>query len=286
MSRWNRRRVASASVAAALSYFAPLPKALPAVDGTPWGAERVVAVPPRLAAPEDRHEYDAYIPAALKEGQFDQYTCEFDAAWAICKTFGLDITLEDQVAIIGIDQRIEPYSQEPPYGFVVYGGDITEAFSGDYTQNFLARTTGAAMQKIFARYELDVAPVADRVEIEAALDRGALVWVKATVDFLPWQSVTWITPEGRELPGVLGNDHAVVVMGYSDEVVVIRDVLGPTSSNWNRLFEYEIPWHTFLPVWEAQGFDGLAVAPNEEQESILTSTSDAIESSSIPLLAA
>lgn len=230
--------------------------------------------------------YAAYIPAALKEGQFAQYTCEFDAGWAICKTFGLDTTLEEQVAIIGVDQRIEPYYEETAAGFVIYGGDITTAFSGDYTQNPLARTTGAAMQKIFENYNLSVEPVDDRAGIEAALDRGALVWMKATVDFLPWQPVTWITPEGTELPGVLGNDHAVVVMGYNDEVAVIRDVLGPTSSNWNRLFEYEVHWDTLLPVWEAQGFDGLAVAPSAEQETVLTSPSDAIQSASMPLLLA
>jgi hypothetical protein len=51
-------------------------------------------------------------------------------------------------------------------------------------------------------------------------------------------------------------------MGYNDEVVVIRDVLGPTSTNWQRPYEYEVPWDTFLAVWEAQGFDGVAVAPS------------------------
>ena len=64
---------------------------------------------------------------------------------------------------------------------------------------------------------------------------------------------------------MLGNDHAVVVMGYNDEVAVIRDVLGPTSSNWERAYEYEVPWETFLPIWEAQGNDGLAVAPNGDE---------------------
>jgi hypothetical protein len=85
---------------------------------------------------------------------------------------------------------------------------------------------------------------------------------------------------------VLGNDHAVVVMGYNDEVAVIRDVLGPTSSNWNRLFEYEVHWDTFLSVWEAQGFDGLSVAPSAVQETVLSTSRDAIQSTSMPQLAA
>ena len=86
-----------------------------------------------------------------------------------------------------------------------------------------------------------------REEIEAALDQGGLVWTKATVNFLPWAETTWLTPDGKSVPTVLGNDHAVVVMGYNDDAVVIRDVLGPTNTNWERAYEYDVPWETFSP---------------------------------------
>ena len=119
------------------------------------------------------------------------------------------------------------------------------------------------MTKLFEEFGLEVEPVHTGRGIEKALDRGALVWVKATVDFLPWEPTTWITPEGEEIKTVLGNDHAVVVMGYNEDVVVIRDVLGPTNTNWNRTYEYEIPWDTFMSVWGAQEHDGLAVAAPE-----------------------
>jgi hypothetical protein len=49
------------------------------------------------------------------------------------------------------------------------------------------------------------------------------------------------------------------VIGFNAKSVVIRDVLGPTSSNWQRPYEYEVDWETFLHTWEAQSFDGLAV---------------------------
>ena len=262
MSRWNRRQFAAAFLAAALNSLNTFPTSIVAPPAISSGAAQALAAPPRQSVTEDDHPYAAYIQAARKEGQFAKYTCEFDAAWVILKTFGLDVGLEEQIAIIGLDQRLEPYVEQTADGYLVYGGDITTAFSGDYTASYLARTTGQAMRKVFDRYGLDVAPVDDQAGIEAALDRGALVWMKATVDFLPWEPVTWVTPEGKRLPGVLGNDHAVVVMGYNGEVVVIRDVLGPTSSNWERSYEYEVPWENFLAVWEAQGFDGLAVAPN------------------------
>ncbi|MGH2618707.1 MAG: hypothetical protein ACRDJC_26055, partial [Thermomicrobiales bacterium] len=86
--------------------------ALAGLTAVSAGVGGTIGTPVRAAAQangvvlEDGPVYDAYVPVALKEGQFSQYTCEFDAAWAICKTFGLDVTLEEQVAIIGVDPRI------------------------------------------------------------------------------------------------------------------------------------------------------------------------------------
>lgn len=220
-------------------------------------------VPPPSATPGpvlvNGRLYDAYIAAATKEGQAYQYSCEFDAAWVIFATFGYNVTVDEMVGVIGVDDRVEPYIEETSAGFVIHGGDIGARYSGDYTQNFLARSTGGAMRKVFEQYGLRAEPVYDRAGVEAALRRGALVWMKTTVDFKPWRPAIWRTPEGVEYRTVLGNDHAVVVIGFNAESVVIRDVLGPTSSNWERPYEYEVSWETFLAAWGAQGFDGLAV---------------------------
>jgi hypothetical protein len=203
--------------------------------------------------------YDAYVPAATKEGQAYQYSCEFDAAWVILTTFGYDVSVDELVGVVGVDGRVEPYIEETNGGFVIHGGDIGAGFSGDYTANFLARSTGRAFRRVFEAYGLRAEPVGDRAGVEAALRRGDLIWMKTTVDFKPWRPATWRTPEGVEYPTVLGNDHAVVAIGFNREVVVIRDVLGPTSSNRQRPYEYEVSWESFLAAWGAQGFDGLAV---------------------------
>ena len=204
--------------------------------------------------------YDAYIPAATKEGQAYQYSCEFDAAWAIVQTYGFDVDVDELIAIVGVDASIEPYVEETRDGFIIHGGDITTSFSGDYKGNFLARSSAAAMRKAFEHYGLETTPVNDRSAVEASLLRGELVWIKTTVDFKPWRPATWRMPDGRTQATVLGNDHAVVVMGYNAESVVIRDVLGPTSTNRQRPYEYEVSWETFMAAWGAQSFDGLAVA--------------------------
>jgi hypothetical protein len=205
-----------------------------------------------------RH-YDAYIAAATKPQQEFKYSCEFDAAWVIFKTFGRDVGVNDMVDLLGTDTRIEPYYEETADGFVIHGGDIGTRYSGDYAKNFLARSTGAAMRQVFEHYGLSATPVHDRAGVEAALRAGGLVWMKTTVDFKPWRPAIWRTPEGQTYQTVLGNDHAVVVIGFNDTHVVIRDVLGPTSSNWHRPYEYEVAWPRFLEVWQAQSFDGLAV---------------------------
>lgn len=209
--------------------------------------------------------YDVYIPAATKEGQFEHYTCEFDAAWVILKTWGHDVALDEMLEIVGHDTSVEPWYEETPDGVVIYGGDVTTAFSGDYRTNFLARTTGKAIRPLFEAYDLKVNRVKNREELERALGGGRLVWIKTTVDFKDWVPATWVMPNGKRYQTVLGNDHAVVVMGYNDEGVLIRDVLGPTSSNWNRVYEYEVDWDTFLRAWGSHGFDGLAVGPNRNK---------------------
>ena len=213
-----------------------------------------------VTLPDGRY-YNAYVPTTTKEGQYFQYTCEFDAAWVVLSTFGYEVSLDEQLSIVGHDTSVEPYHEETPEGFFIYGGDITEAYCGNYYDNFLARCAGNAMMPLFAEYNLEATPVRDRAGIEQTLNQGGLVWMKATVDFLPWADTTWITPDGKQLPTVLGNDHALVVMGYNDFGPVIRDVLGPTSSNWERLYEYDVPWDTFLGVFNAQDADGIGVMP-------------------------
>lgn len=245
------------------------------LGATGWAGARatiprgVQAAPPGAvvmnspAPVRDPQSYTAYVPAASKADQFFRYTCEFDAAWAVLKTFGVEASLDEQVEAIGLDRRIEPSYQETADGVVIYGGDIARAFSGDYKQNFLARSRGTAMRKVFRHFGMSVNTVNDEAGIRRWLQRGRLIWIKTTVDFKDWVPATWVTPEGETFPVALGNDHAVVVMGYDDDVVVIRDVLGPTSSNRERPYEYEVDWETFLACWGAQGRDGLAVGPRE-----------------------
>lgn len=203
--------------------------------------------------------YDAYVDAATKTHQYYHYTCEFDAAWVVLKTNGIDVTLQDQIDIVGLDTSIEPTYEETADGYIVHGGDIFSHYSGDYTSNFLARSTGRVVRKIFENYGLNVTAVNTREDMEAALRRGELVWVKTTADFKPGKPVTWIMPNGETYETVLGNDHAAVVMGYSERGALIRDVLGPTNTNWNRTYEYEVPWAKFMAAWGQQQYDGLAV---------------------------
>jgi hypothetical protein len=235
----------------------PSPSAMPSPTDTPTPAPSPTPAPVVV----NGRVYDAYIPAATKEQQAYKYSCEFDAAWVILQTYGFDVDVDQLIAIVGLDESVEPFIEQTSDGFVIHGGDITTSFSGNYRENFLARSSGDAMRKAFEHFGLRVAPAHDRAGVEAALRSGALIWLKTTVDFKPWRPATWRMPDGRIRHTVLGNDHAVVAIGFNAESVVIRDVLGPTSSNWERPYEYEVDWPTFLAAWGAQEFDGLAVSP-------------------------
>jgi len=243
---------------------APIGPASPTRSATPTALTEPTETPiPPTPTPEqvviNGRVYNAYIPAMVKKGQLYQYTCEFDAAWVVLQSFGVDASVEEIIARTPVDSSLEPYYEETNDGFVIHGGDIRSAFSGDYKKNFLARTTGSALVPVFTSFGLRATPVDNRAGVEAALRRGALVWMKTTVDFKPWRPATWVTPDGSTIKTVLGNDHAVVVIGFNSKVAVIRDVLGPTSSNWRRPLEYEVDWDTFMKAWGAQSFDGLAV---------------------------
>ncbi|MEO6457212.1 MAG: C39 family peptidase [Chloroflexia bacterium] len=235
--------------------------ATPALVATPTSQATQISINPLMKVVVNGRTYDAYLKAATKKKQEYQYSCEFDAAWVVLKTYGFDVSVARQAEIVGMDKSRQPYYKETKQGAVIYGGNVTTAFSGDYKKNFLARSTGAAMRKVFEYYGLKVTPVNSRTGIEAALLRGELVWIKTTVDFKAWRPATWVMPDGRSYKTVLGNDHAAVVIGFNNTGVVIRDVLGPTSTNRQRRYEYEVTWPKFLAAWGAQQNDGLAVAP-------------------------
>ncbi len=211
----------------------------------------------------DGATWSAYVQLPIKEGQDFHFTCEFDSAWIILEAFGKNLTLEDQLRLVGQDTSIEPTYEERPDGVFITGGDIWEHFSGHYEDNFLARATGNAMRKVFDGSGLTTEPVHDRPSIMAALTAGNPVFFKSAVDFLDWVPATWVTPDGDTFPVVLGNDHALIVMGFNGEDVIIRDPLGPTSTNEQRPYQYRVTWKRFLEVFAAQGNDGIAVGPGK-----------------------
>jgi hypothetical protein len=205
--------------------------------------------------------WTAMIQVPIKRGQDLHYTCEFDSAWSIMMAYGVDVPLQAQLDAVGFDTRLEPYWED--YGDIVmiYGGDIGQHFCGDLDNNLVAKAKGSAMMKSFESQGFTATPVHDRAAIEQSISSGYPVFFKSTVDFLDWRPAIWTTPEGIEYQVVFSNDHALTVIGYNDQDVVIRDPLGPTSTNEARPFQYRVSWDRFLAVFAAQENDGLAISP-------------------------
>lgn len=209
----------------------------------------------------DGRAWNSYIQLPIKEGQDFSYTCEFDSSWIILQAYGAPMTLQEQLNVVGHDVSIEPWWDETPSQIWVYGGDIAEMYSGDYVNNLLARARTSAVRKVFEAVDLVVTPTPDRASTEAALLLGQPVFFKSTVDFLDWDDAIWVCPDGDEFPVVLTNDHALVVMGHNESDVVIRDPLGPTTTNEIRPWQYRVSWERYLQVIAAQGSDAIAVGP-------------------------
>jgi hypothetical protein len=206
-------------------------------------------------------EWHAYIQLPIKEGQDFHYTCEFDSSWIVLKAYGFDLTLDDQLGVVGHDLSVEPWWEEAPGRITVYGGDIAEMYSGNYRENLLARARTTAVRKVFDHVGLVSTDAQDRTSTEQALLAGHPVYFKSTVDFLDWDQATWVCPDGDTYPVVLTNDHALIVMGFNDHDVIIRDPLGPTTTNEIRPWQYRVSWDRYLAVIAAQGNDAVAVSP-------------------------
>ena len=236
------------------------PKAPPTVTAEPAPTEAPTPEPVWV----NGKLYEAYVPAATKTGQYFWYTCEFDASWVILETFGVSVSFEEQLEIVGYNQNPEPWYDGSGPEVLIYGGDIEENFCGDYTKNIVAKVQAPAMRKVFDAYGFKSQLIRKQTDVRRCLRRGGLAWFKATVDFKPYTPATWIADNGNRYPVPFTNDHAVVVMGFNRDVVVIRDVLGPTDTNWDRQYEYEVPWDVFWASAMAHDISALAVYPPEQ----------------------
>ncbi len=214
--------------------------------------------------------WTAMVQVPIKRGQDLHFTCEFDTAWCIMMAYGFDVPLQEQLDAVRIDDRLEPYWEDQGDVVMIQGGDIGEYFCGDLNTNLVARAKGSAMRKAFEAKGLTAEPVRDRAAIEAALDRGHPVFFKSTVDFLDWKPAIWNTPDGDQYKVVFSNDHALCVMAYNESDVVIRDPLGPTTTNDRRPYQYRVAWERFLQVFAAQENDGLAIGPPADGDAGVT----------------
>ena len=258
--------------AAAAAAFASLPIATTQAQSlNPWDYMSAMVAKPEFGTPvgqtapgpiaDQGWYWDAYLQMPIKEGQDFHFTCEFDSAWIILMAYGIEVGLDEQLQIVGKDESIEPYYEEAADGFHIYGGDVHNYYCGHINENILARARCNAMRKVFEAKGLGVTLTPDRETIEAALLRGEPVFFKSTVDMMPWRPAIWHANTGEDWPVVLSNDHALVAMGFNAEDVIIRDPLGPTSTNLERPWQWKTTWTRFLEVLAAQGNDAIAIGP-------------------------
>ncbi len=95
------------------------PSTSPAASITPAASATPTITPSPAPSPTPEpvvvngRVYDAYIPAATKEGQAYQYSCEFDAAWVILQTYGYDVSVDALIQAVGVITASNRSSSRP-----------------------------------------------------------------------------------------------------------------------------------------------------------------------------
>lgn len=165
--------------------------------------------------------------------QRDKYPtgCESVALHILLRYYDVDAPMKTIV------ERL-PKAKKPWYGEdgVRYGYDPEEYFIGNPTSTSgygvfngpIAQVAETFKPGVISRTGMDFS------EVIELIDQGKAVMVWSSVNLkIPYVSQTWQTPEGKTIEW-LRHEHAVVVVGYDSEHIIISDPHNGTIRNMDR----------------------------------------------------
>lgn len=176
-------------------------------------------------AKEYEEKNSTYISGVPTINQYPDYPtgCESVALTILLKYYGISVSTDD--IINKLDKGSTPYTK----GDVIYGGNPELEFIGD-----------PRSQNSFGVYEKPIAKVANtykpgiKIATGTSFDdilkivksgRPVMVWTSMNLS-VPYISRTWIyEPTGESVYWKAG-EHAVVIMGYTPDKVIISDPIG------------------------------------------------------------
>lgn len=176
---------------------------------------------------EEKKKNTYQIPNVIRFNQYPNYPtgCESISLYILLKYYNIDVEVDD--IINNLDKGDLPYQEEN----IIYGGNPEIEFIGD------PKTEAG-----YGTYELSIAKVANMYKAGIINSTGEsldnlLKIVKQNKPVIVWTSMylappyisnSWIYKKTGETISWKANEHAVVLIGYTDKSVIISDPIGGT----------------------------------------------------------
>ena len=146
--------------------------------------------------------------------------CESVALYILLKYYGTDVSIEDIVE--NIKKGKLPYTKDG----IKYGGNPYLEFIGDPKKDSSFGTYENAIIEIANKYKSNIingtGSTLNSLLKMVKENRPVMVWSTINLS-LPYISNTWIyEPTGEKISWISG-EHAVVIVGYTDDQIIISD---------------------------------------------------------------
>ncbi len=189
----------------------------------------IIQIEEEIAAKKNR----VIINGNFVYSQFPKYPtgCESVALYLLLKYNGVDVTVD------GIVDKIK--KGELPYELSgkVYGGNPEIEFIGDPRDNYSYGVYNKPLQDVANIYKNNINSEIG-LEFNKVLElvknnRPVLVWVSINLS-KPYISKTWTYKETGETINWIRGEHALVIIGYSDDQVIVSDPYTGTIRYFDR----------------------------------------------------
>jgi len=173
------------------------------------------------------------IDKEITYSQFPEYPtgCETIALYILLKYYDIDVTPDELIENLKKGQM--PYE----IGDTMYGGNPELEFIGDPTDDFSYGVFNTPIAELASKYKENVQNK-EGLELEEILEivsenRPVIVW--STIDNASSSiSSEWIYRKTGETIYWKENEHAVVVIGYSNKSVIVSDPYTGEIEKYNR----------------------------------------------------
>ena len=187
---------------------------------------------------QDTSSYDTYlIEDVITFNQYPNYPtgCESVALYILLRYYDVDVTVDDIISKLPKGD-IPYYKDEVLYGGNPYLEFVGSPYSSDSFGVFDVPIYNVALQYkegIVSGKGNDL----DTVLGIVSQGRPVMVWTSMYLA-LPYVSRSWIYPETNEIINWPANEHAVVIVGFNEDYVIISDPIdGKIKYQDRNLFE-------------------------------------------------